>query len=66
MERQSTELRARSSEGRPLTAASEPAARLLELEAENARLKSLVGELLVTNQLLREKTEIRAQRSEIG
>ncbi|HTW43950.1 MAG TPA: hypothetical protein VMD58_00265 [Acidobacteriaceae bacterium] len=28
--------------------------RVLELEAENARLKSLVGELLVTNQLLRE------------
>lgn len=25
-----------------------------ELEAENARLKSLIGELLVTNQLLRE------------
>jgi hypothetical protein len=28
--------------------------RLRELETENARLKSLVGELLVTNQLLRE------------
>ena len=28
-----------------------------ELEAENARLKSLVGELLVTNQLLRECKE---------
>jgi len=28
--------------------------RVRELEAENARLKSLVGELLVTNQLLRE------------
>jgi len=29
--------------------------RVLELEAENARLKSLVGELLVANQLLRER-----------
>ena len=29
--------------------------RLLELEAENARLKRLVGELLVANQLLRER-----------
>jgi hypothetical protein len=28
--------------------------RMRELEAENARLKSLIGELLVTNQLLRE------------
>lgn len=31
-------------------------ARLLELEAENARLRSLVGELLVRNQQLREAT----------
>jgi len=30
-------------------------ARMGELETENARLKSLVGELLVANQLLREK-----------
>ena len=29
--------------------------RLQELETENARLKTLVGELLVTNQLLRER-----------
>lgn len=29
--------------------------RVQELEMENARLKSLVGELLVANQLLREK-----------
>jgi hypothetical protein len=29
--------------------------RVRELEAENARLKSLVGELLVANQLLREQ-----------
>ena len=28
--------------------------RVLELETENARLKGLVAELLVTNQLLRE------------
>ncbi len=28
--------------------------RVRELEAENARLKSLIGELLVANQLLRE------------
>ena len=28
--------------------------RLRELEAENARLKSLVGELLVSNQMLRD------------
>jgi hypothetical protein len=32
--------------------------RVLELETENARLKSLVGELLVANQLLREKTGV--------
>jgi hypothetical protein len=39
--------------------------RLRELEAENARLKSLVGELLVTNQLLREdRKSIRKQMSE--
>lgn len=31
--------------------------RVRELEAENARLKRLVGELLVTNQLLRECQE---------
>jgi hypothetical protein len=30
-------------------------ARMEELETENARLKSLVGELLVANQRLREK-----------
>ncbi len=30
-------------------------ARVQELETENARLKSLVGELLVANQVLREK-----------
>jgi hypothetical protein len=30
------------------------AERMQELEAENARLKSLVGELLVANQVLRE------------
>lgn len=30
------------------------AERVGELEAENARLKSLIGELLVANQLLRE------------
>jgi hypothetical protein len=30
-------------------------ARLRELEAENARLLHLVGELLVANQLLRER-----------
>lgn len=57
MEGQSTELRARSAEGKQLAAVFEPAARLLELEAENARLKSLVGELLVANQLLRECRE---------
>jgi hypothetical protein len=31
--------------------------KLRELEAENARLKSLIGELLVTNQLLRESKD---------
>lgn len=37
--------------------------RVRELEAENARLKSLVGELLVTNQLLRECREQTARSS---
>jgi hypothetical protein len=32
-------------------------ARLRELEAENARLRSLIGELLVTNQQLRERSQ---------
>jgi hypothetical protein len=41
--------------------------RLLELEAENTRLKSLVAELLVTNQVLRESKDggsIKRYRSE--
>lgn len=52
--------RVESVEGRPLAAqGDEPASfqlseRLRELEAENVRLKSLIGELLVTNQVLRE------------
>ena len=41
--------------------------RVQELEAENARLKSLVGELLVTNQLLREGRAHRAEvKAEVG
>jgi hypothetical protein len=32
-------------------------ARMRELEIENARLKSLVGELLVANQMLRERRD---------
>lgn len=31
--------------------------RVRELEAENARLKGLIGELLATNQLLRESRD---------
>jgi hypothetical protein len=34
--------------------------RMRELEAENSRLKSLVGELLIVNQLLREDRDRRA------
>ena len=37
--------------------------RVLELETENARLRSLVGELLVANQLLREKTGVQGRDS---
>ena len=41
--------------------------RVRELEAENARLKSLVGELLVANQLLREGRAHRAEvKAEVG
>ena len=60
MERQRTGLRAQGSEGGAVALQSdEPtsfrlAERVVELEAENARLKSLIGELLVANQLLRE------------
>ena len=60
MERQGTGLREQGSEGRAVAVQSdEPtsfrlAERVRELEAENARLKSLIGELLVANQLLRE------------
>lgn len=42
-------------EASPLASA---AARLQELEAENARLKSLIGELLVTNQQLRAQQQL--------
>lgn len=58
--RQSSGLSAQGTEGRALAAQSDeptsfhPAERVRELEAENARLKSLIGELLVANQLLRE------------
>jgi len=38
--------------------------RLQELEVENARLRSLVGELLVTNQLLREHREHASRSAE--
>jgi hypothetical protein len=41
-------------------------ARVQELETENARLKSLVGELLVANQLLREKCRERGSGSNSG
>jgi len=60
MEPQRTGLRDRTSEGGAVAVQSDdptsfrPAERVLELEAENARLKSLIGELLVANQLLRE------------
>jgi hypothetical protein len=60
MEPQRTGLRNQGSEGGALVVQSDeptsyrPAERVLELEAENARLKSLIGELLVANQLLRE------------
>jgi hypothetical protein len=36
--------------------------RVHELETENARLKSLVGELLVANQLLREGSTVKKSR----
>lgn len=39
------------------SAVLQPDARLKELEAENARLRSLIGELLVTNQQLRERSQ---------
>jgi len=61
MELQGAVLSDQGSKGRALateTEAPEPAVRLRELEAENARLKSLVGELLVANQLLRERREL--------
>ena len=60
MERQGVVIREQGSEGGTLAVQTdEPtsfhlAERVLELEAENARLKSLIGELLVANQLLRE------------
>ncbi len=60
MEPQRTGLRDQGSEGGAVAVQSdEPtsfrlAERVRELEAENARLKSLIGELLVANQLLRE------------
>jgi len=60
MVRQSTEIREQGSEGGALAVQTdEPtsfrlADRVRELEADNARLKSLIGELLVANQLLRE------------
>jgi hypothetical protein len=60
MERQGTGIREQGTEGGALAVQSdEPtsfrlAERVRELEAENARLKSLIGELLVANQLLRE------------
>jgi len=40
--------------------------RLQELEAENARLRSLVGELLVANQLLREHREHASPSTEVS
>jgi hypothetical protein len=59
MERQGTEIREQGSGGALAVQSDEPtsfrlAERVRELEAENARLKSLIGELLVANQLLRE------------
>jgi hypothetical protein len=39
----------------PLAAAPDLHCRMCELETENARLRLLVGELLVANQKLREK-----------
>lgn len=63
VERQGSVLSAQTTEGRVLAAQSdEPtsfrlAERMRELEAENSRLKSLVGELLMANQLLRERRE---------
>jgi hypothetical protein len=60
MERQGAGLRNQGSEGGALAVQSdEPASfrlaeRVRELEAENARLRCLIGELLVANQLLRE------------
>jgi hypothetical protein len=65
MQKQGTGLSAQGSESRVRATPSnrpEPthlfsSERVLELEAENARLKSLIGELLVTNQLLRECRE---------
>jgi len=57
MESQGTGLRVQGAE-RPGAAFSVQGSeeRVEELETENARLKSLVGELLVANQLLREKS----------
>jgi hypothetical protein len=60
MEGQGTGFREQGTEDRALAVQSdEPtsfrlAERVVELETENARLKSLIGELLVANQLLRE------------
>ncbi len=58
---QGTGIREQGTEDRALAAQSDEATtsfrlaeRVRELEAENARLKSLIGELLVANQLLRE------------
>jgi hypothetical protein len=71
MEGQGMELMAHGAEDRvpaPEVEVPEPVlfrlgARLEELEMENARLKRLVGELLVANQLLREKTGVQGQSS---
>ena len=38
--------------------------RVRELEAENARLKRLIGELLVANQVLRERTDAASAKSQ--
>jgi hypothetical protein len=63
MERQGVVIREQGSEGGALAVQSDESAsfrlaeRVRELEAENARLKSLIGELLVANQLLREASQ---------
>jgi len=65
MERQAIESSTQSPRAEPPEASHFPLkARVQELENENARLKSLVGELLVANQLLRESAGSRAQRRE--